>query len=87
MIHASTNLLIQNWDKKFVALRKDMNMDVVWKRLDSMIEAYKVEDQYVKTGKRLDQLDKHGVRVDQLLDSLKHVRTEFSDQLKIIYER
>lgn len=36
--------LVKHWDVKLVTLRKDLDIEGVYKRLDTMIETYKVTD-------------------------------------------
>lgn len=36
--------LVKHWDIKMVTLRKDMNIEGIYKRLDTMIETYRVND-------------------------------------------
>lgn len=57
-VKSQCTAMLLAWDKKIVALRKDMNMTTVYKRLDGMAEKYKVDDALEASVKRIEIVEK-----------------------------
>jgi hypothetical protein len=69
------------------ALRSDVDLTAVNRRLGTMAEKYKVDDQFEQQSKKLESMLKHQQKVDLSLTKLISNSGSFQERLDLIYDR
>ena len=74
-------------EKKIQALRQDNNMQAVNRRLNTMAEKYKVDDEFEQHKKRIDLISQHQNKVEMSMAKVITSSNAFQEKLDNIYDR